>query len=97
MTNHVISALVLAAFSVPGATLAAAEARPESDLIADCAGEARGRFLDGVAADHVTIAVGEVTRSEVEDVVRIAVTSGEGRSVRATSKFRGGALLDVRR
>ena len=96
MPKRIREALILVMLATPIMSLAA-EGRPDSELVADCAGEVRDRFLDGVAADHVTVAVSEVRRGEAEDLVRIAVTSGEGRSVRATCKFRGGRLFDVLR
>jgi hypothetical protein len=64
---------------------------------ASIAREAQERFYDGAAGDHLLVAWHGVTRAPAEDVVKIVLASGEGRTVRATCKFRGGKLFDVLR
>lgn len=92
------AALILAALCLPrGADAAGAESRPDADLVADCVREVASRAFEGVAPDHLLVSSSEVRRGEAEDVVRIALASGEGRSARATCKFRGGKLFDVLR
>ena|SRR5450432_100598 len=98
MANFTLAALILALAWLPRGTVAAsAEVRPDADLVADCAKEVASRAFEGVAADHLLVSSSEVRRGETEDVVRIALASGEGRSARATCKFRGGKLFDVLR
>jgi hypothetical protein len=103
MTNSALAALILAAFVVAGACVprgtAAAhpELRPDAELIAECVKEVASRDFAGAAADHLFVSSSEVRRGETEDFVRIALSSGEGRSARATCKFRGGELFDVLR
>ena len=92
------AALILATLCLPrGTSAAGAEARSDADLVADCLSEVASRAFEGVAADHLLVSTSEVRHGEAEDVVRIAVASGEGRSARATCKFRGGKLFDVLR
>jgi hypothetical protein len=70
-------------------------ARPDSELVALCAKEAQDRFFEGSAADQLLVSTSEVNRTPAEDVVRIVLASGEGRTLRATCKFRAGKLFDV--
>ena len=74
----------------------AAAQRPDAELIAACAQEAEERLFRGVTGHHGTVVAAGVTRSEKEDLVRVTVASGEGRSASASCKFRGGRLFDVR-
>jgi hypothetical protein len=88
---------LLAALCLPLGASAAGDARPDSDLVADCVKEVASRDFEGVTADHLLVSSSEVRRGTTEDVVRVAVASGEGRSARAICKFRGGKLFDVLR
>ena len=89
------AACILAVWA--GAALATAGAeRPDAELIAACAHEAEERLFRGATGHHGTVVASGVTRSEKEDLVRVTVASGEGRSASATCKFRGGRLFDVR-
>jgi len=91
-TNLAVAALVLAALS---SSRGADAARPDADLVADCVKEVASRAFEGVAAEHLLVSSSEVSHGETEDLVRIVLASGEGRSARATCKFRGGKLFDV--
>jgi hypothetical protein len=90
-------AAVILAVAPRCAAAASTEARPDADFVADCVREVASRDFEGVAADHLLVSSSEVRRGATEDIVRIAVASGEGRSARATCKFRGGKLFDVLR
>jgi hypothetical protein len=92
-----IAAALLATLCLPLGASAAGDARPDSDLVTDCVKEVASRDFEGVAVDHLLVSSSEVRRGATEDVVRVAVASGEGRSARATCKFRGGKLFDVLR
>jgi hypothetical protein len=99
-TSAVSGLLAAAILAAPWLLLevsAAGDARPDSDLVTDCVKEVASRDFEGVAADDLLVSSSEVRRGATEDVVRIAVASGEGRNARATCKFRGGKLFDVLR
>ncbi len=92
------AALVAATIWSAGATLSAPIGdRPDGELIAECAKEVRDRFLDGAGEESIATSSSKVDRDRDEEVVRIALASGEGRTVRATCKFRSGKLFDVLR
>ncbi|MBV8651056.1 MAG: hypothetical protein JO255_06280 [Alphaproteobacteria bacterium] len=78
-----------------GAAYGAEPPRPDGDLVSECKREIGERFLDAADADHLLVSHQEITRSESEDRVRLTVASGEGRTVSALCKFRGGKLFDV--
>ncbi len=90
-----MAALLAVVVAAPG--VAEAAERTDDALVAECAKEAQERFYDGAAGDHLEVASRAVTRGAAEDVVKLALASGEGRTVRATCKFRGGKLFDVLR
>jgi hypothetical protein len=92
-----IAAAALLATLLAAPPVATAAERSDDELVADCAKEARERFYDGAAGDHLEVASRTVTRGAAEDVVKLALASGEGRTVRATCKYRGGKLFDVLR
>jgi hypothetical protein len=96
--NFALVVLVFAAAWLPrDAAAASTESRPDADLVADCVREVASRAFEGVPADHLAVSSSDVKRGATEDFVRIALASGEGRSARATCKFRGGKLFDVLR
>src|SRR5258708_1562103 len=75
---------------------AEAGAQPDSELVAFCAKEAQDRFFEGATADQqLQVSTSEVNRTPTEDIVRVVLASGEGRTLRATCKFRAGKLFDV--
>ena len=94
--NFALAGLIFAGAWLPrDGAAAGTESRPDADLVADCVKEVASRAFEGVPADHLAVASSDVKRGATEDVVRIALASGEGRSARATCKFRGGKLFDV--
>jgi len=95
--SGLLAAAILAAPWLLLEVSAAGDTRPDADLVADCVKEVASRDFEGVAADDLRVSSSEVRRGATEDVVRIAVASGEGRSARATCKFRGSKLFDVLR
>jgi hypothetical protein len=95
--NFALAVLILAGASLRDAAAAGTEMRPDAELVADCVRELASRAFEGVPADHLAVSSSEVKRGGTEDLVRVALASGEGRSARATCKFRGGKLFDVLR
>ena len=90
------AATVVALLCAAGAALAAASGdRPDGELVSACANEARDRYFESAGADHIVISSSAVERGRNEEVVRIVLASGEGRTARATCKFRDGKLFDV--
>ena len=90
LAASMLGAWASAAFAGAGAP------RPDAELIAACAHEAEERLFRGQTGHHATVVASGVTRSEKEDLVRVTVASGEGRSASVTCKYRGGRLFDVR-
>jgi hypothetical protein len=74
----------------------AADEKSDSELVAACAKEMRERFFESSASETI-VSSSAITRGASEDIVRVALASGEGRILRATCKFRGGKLFDVLR
>jgi hypothetical protein len=92
----VVAIVVVSIVAAPTGLAAAADEKSDSELVAACAKEVRERFFE-TSASETTVSSSEITRAASEDVVRVALASGEGRIVRATCKFRGGKLFDVLR
>jgi hypothetical protein len=90
---RVKTCLLAAAIMAP---FAAGAQRSDDDLIKACAHEVEERLFRGATGHHGTVVASNVTRSEREDLVRVTVASGEGRSASATCRFRGNRLFDVR-
>jgi hypothetical protein len=85
----------LLAGSWPARQTRAAEApRADSDLVAECAREIGERFL-ATAPDYLQVMRQAITRSDKEDLVKLTVEAGEGRTASAVCKFRAGKLFDV--
>jgi hypothetical protein len=96
--NFALAVLIFAGARLPrDAAAAGTDSRPDADLVADCVREVASRDFAGMPTDHLVVSSSDVKRGATEDLVRIALASGEGRSARATCKFRGGKLFDVLR
>ena len=96
------SALVLSTLALVGAGAAAAAATPvdgtqgNDALAAACARAIGERYLQA-AEEQIAILRQAISRTVVEDQVKLTVATGEGRTISATCTFRGGKLFDVAR
>ena len=97
MSRMGFAALVLAAISAGAPLAAATDDRPDGELVSECGKEVRERFFEGVGEEFIVISNSTVERGQDEDVARITLAAGEGRTVRAICKFRSGKLFDVLR
>jgi hypothetical protein len=68
--------------------------RADGDLVAECTREIGERFLSA-EPDYLLVARQAITRGDKEDLVKLTVSSGEGRTASAVCKFRDGKLFDV--
>jgi hypothetical protein len=99
-TMRAIPISILAVLAAAAAALAGpVSAKSDAELIAACASEAEERLYSGQSGGqpghHAAVVAAAVTRGEPDDLVRVTVASGEGRSASVTCKFRGNRLFDV--
>jgi hypothetical protein len=89
------AAILLACLVIDAGSARAADApRADGDLVAECAKEIGERFL-ATTPDYLQIVRQAITRGDKEDLVKLTVEAGEGRTASATCKFRAGKLFDV--
>jgi hypothetical protein len=81
--------------AVPSFAGAADAPSTPDQLIAACASEAGERAESAGRGSHYTVTHSETSRFKGYDLVRIDLTSGEGRLLHATCKFRDGKLFDI--